>query len=191
VAGAVVVDGGFLAYSPEQMYASVNGVAWQEVSSPVNASGNQTIIRIFGVGANVVALTCELVEPSLCSVWVGTLQGSAGSLSLQWRAASDAQLMNGYSVTAAAGTTTRGFMWGYDVTSYARVAWTSNDGAHWSRASLADAALGAGMPNNFAAGTSAVVAYGWTEGNGVGVGRELWQSADGLSWTPANAPLVP
>src|SRR5207249_6913174 len=69
--------------------------------------------------------------------------------------------------------------------------WTSNDGAHWSRASLADAALGAGMPNNFAAGTSAVVAYGWTEGNGVGVGRELWQSADGLSWTPANAPLVP
>ena len=47
------------------------------------------------------------------------------------------------------------------------------------------------MPTGFAAGTTAVVALGWTESNGVGVGGELWQSADGLSWAPANAPMVP
>jgi hypothetical protein len=191
--GAVVVDGGFLAYSQadRKIYASVNGTAWQAVSSPVNASGNQTISRIFSVGANVVALTCQLVEPSSCSVWTSTLQGPAGSLSLQWKAASDPQVMDGYSVTAASGTTTRGFMWGYDLTTYGRVAWTSNDGASWSRTPLADAALGAGMPGGFAVGTSAVVAYGWTEPNAVGVGRELWQSVDGTSWTPTNAPMVP
>lgn len=197
--GAVVVDGGFLAYSADQVvYASVNGVAWQAVSSPTApltaqgvASGNQTISRIVSVGSNVVAVTCQPLEPSSCSVWTSTLQGTAGSLSLQWTAASDGQLMNGYSVTAAAGTTTRGFMWGYDLSTYRRVAWTSNDGVHWSRSPLADAALGAGMPTGFAAGTTAVVAVGWTESNGVGVGGELWQSADGLSWAPANAPMVP
>jgi hypothetical protein len=193
IEGAAVVNGGFLAYSQtdRKIYASVNGTAWQAVSSPVNASGNQTIRRIFSVGANVVALTCPVVEPSSCSVWTSTLEGPAGSLSLQWKAASDPQVMDGYSVTAASGTTTRGFMWGYDLTTYGRVAWTSNDGASWSRTPLADAALGAGMPGGFAAGTSAVVAYGWTEPNAVGVGRELWQSVDGLSWTPANAPMVP
>jgi hypothetical protein len=193
IEGAAVVDGGFLAYSPagRKIYASVNGLAWQEVSSPVNASGNQTISRIFSVGANVVALTCQVVEPSSCSVWTSTLQGPAGSLSLQWKAASDPQVMDGYSVTAASGTTTSGFMWGYDLTTYGRVAWTSSDGASWSRTPLADAALGAGMPTRFAAGTTAVVALGWTESNGVGVGGELWQSANGVSWTPANAPLVP
>ena len=139
----------------------------------------------------MVALTCQVVEPSSCSVWTSTLQRSAGSLSLEWKAASDPQVMDGYSVTAAAGTTNRGFMWGYDLATYGRVAWTSNDGASWSRTPLADAALGAGMPGGFAAGTSAVLAVGWTEPGPVGVGRELWQSVDGLSWTPANAPLVP
>lgn len=193
IEGAVVVDRGFLAYSQtdRKIYASLNGTAWQAVSSPVNASGTQTISRIFSVGANVVALTCQVVEPTSCSVWTSTLQGPAGSLSLQWKAASDAQVMDGYSVTAAAGTTTRGFMWGYDQATYGRVAWTSSDGASWSRTPLADAALGAGMPGGFAVGTSAVVAVGWTEPNAVGVGLELWQSVDGLSWTPANAPMVP
>jgi hypothetical protein len=191
IAGAAVVDGGFLAYSPEQMYASVNRVAWQAVSWPVNASGNQTISRIFSVGATIVALTCQVVEPSSCRLWTSTLQGPAGSLSLQWKAASDPEVMDGYSVTAAVGTTTRGFMWGYDLSTYGRVAWTSNDGASWSRTPLADAALGAGMPVDFAAGISAAVAVGWTEGNADGAGRELWQSADGFSWTPANAPMVP
>ncbi|MDQ2941624.1 MAG: hypothetical protein M3R05_05480, partial [Chloroflexota bacterium] len=198
--GAVVVDGGFLAYSADQVvYASVNGLAWQAVSSPttrpappwaVNASGNQTISGIVSVGSNVVAVTCQPVEPSSCSVWTGALQGSAGSLSLEWKAAADGQALDGYSVTAAAGTTTRGFMWGYDLTTYGRVAWSSNDGVHWSRTPLADAALGAGMPGAFAVGTSAVVAVGWTDSSAAGVGRELWQSADGLSWTPANAPMV-
>ena len=193
IGGAAVVNGGFLAYSggARKIYASVNGTAWQAVASPVNASGNQIISRIFGIGPNVVALTCQVVEPSSCSVWTSTLQRSAGSLSLEWKAASDPQVMDGYSVTAAAGTTNRGFMWGYDLATYGRVAWTSNDGASWSRTPLADAALGAGMPGSFAAGTSAVVAVGWTEPGPVGVGRELWQSVDGLSWTPANAPLVP
>lgn len=193
IEGAVVVDGGFLAYSQtdRKIYASVNGTAWQAVSSPVNASGNQTISRIFSVGPNVVALTCQVVEPSSCSVWTSTLQGPAGSLSLEWKEASDGQVKDGYSVTAAGGTTTRGFMWGYDLTTYGRVAWTSNDGASWSRTPLADAALGAGMPGGFAVGTSAVVAVGWTEPSAVGVGRQLWQSVDGLSWTPANAPMVP
>ena len=193
IEGAAVVNGGFLAYSQtdRKIYASVNGTAWQAVSSPVNASGNQTISRVFSVGANVVALTCPVVEPSACSVWTSTLQGPAGSLSLRWKAASDPQVMGGYSVTAAAGTATRGFMWGYDLTTYGRVAWTSNDGASWSRTPLADAALGAGMPGRFAVGTSALVSVGWTEPSAVGVGRELWQSVDGLSWTPANAPMVP
>jgi hypothetical protein len=193
IEGAAVVNGGFLAYSQtdRKIYASVNGTAWQAVSSPVNASGNKTISRVFSVGANVVALTCQVVEPSSCSVWTSTLQGSAGSLRLQWRGASEAALMSGYSVTVAAGTPTRGFMWGYDLTTYGRVAWTSSDGASWSRTSLADAALGGGMPGGFAVGTSAVVAVGWTEPSAVGVGRELWQSVDGLSWTPANAPMVP
>jgi hypothetical protein len=193
IEGAVVVDGGFLAYSQtdRKIYASVNGTAWQAVSSPVNASGNQTISRIFSVGSHVVALTCQVVEPSSCSVWTSTLQGPAGSLSLEWKEASDGQVKDGYTVTAAGGTTTRGFMWGYDLTTYGRVAWTSNDGASWSRTPLADAALGAGMPGSFAVGTSAVVAVGWTEPNAVGVGREFWQSVDGLSWTPANAPMVP
>jgi hypothetical protein len=191
--GAVVVDGGFLAYSQtdRKVYASVNGAAWQAVSSPASSSGNQTISGIFSVGSTVVAVTCQPVERASCSVWTGTLQGSAGSLSLQWSAASDGQLMNGYSVSAAAGTATRGFMWGYDLTTYGRVAWSSNDGLHWSRTPLAEAALGAGMPGAFAAGTSAVVAVGWTHSSAVGVGRELWQSTDGLSWTPANAPMVP
>jgi hypothetical protein len=193
IEGAVVVDGGFLAYSQtdRKIYASVNGTAWQAVSSPVNASGNQTISRVFSVGSHVVALTCQVVEPSSCSVWTSTLQGLAGSLSLEWKEASDGQVKDGYSVTAAGGTTTRGFMWGYDLTTYGRVAWTSNDGASWSRTPLADAALGAGMPGGFAVGTSAVVAVGWTEPSVVGVGRELWHSVDGLSWTPANAPMVP
>ena len=191
VAGAVVVDGGFLAYSPEQMYASVNEVAWQAVSSPVNASGNQAISHIFAVGSRVVAVTCQLVEPTSCSVWTSTLEGSTGSLALHWTATSDEQLMNGYSVTASAGTTNRAFMWGYDLNTYGRVAWTSSDGTHWSRAALADAALGAGMPSTFAAGPSAAVAIGWTESSGVGVGGELWQSPDGVSWAPANAPMVP
>jgi hypothetical protein len=193
IEGAVVVDGGFLAYSQTDrtIYASVNGTAWQAVSSPVNASGNQTISHVFAVGSSVVAVTCQQVEPTSCSVWTSTLHGPAGSLSLQWKAASDPQVMDGYSVTAATGTTTRGFMWGYDLTTYGRVAWTSSDGASWSRTPLADAALGAGMPTGFAAGTTAVVALGWTESNGVGVGGELWQSANGVSWTPANAPLVP
>lgn len=192
IGGAAVVNGGFLATSLDgKIYASVNGVAWQAVSSPVNASGNEGITRIFMVGSNVVALICQQqLEPASCSIWTSSLQGSAGSLSMEWRAASDAQLMNGYSVTAAAGTT-RGFMWGYNLSTYGRVAWTSSDGIHWSRSALADAALGAGMPTEFAAGASAEVAVGWTESNGVGVGGELWQSADGISWTPANAPLVP
>jgi len=47
------------------------------------------------------------------------------------------------------------------------------------------------MPTAFAAGPSAAVSVGWTEGTPLGAGRELWQSADGISWTPANAPLVP
>jgi hypothetical protein len=191
--GAVVVDGGFLAYSQadRKVYASVNGVAWQAVSSPVNASGNQTISGLFGVGSNVVALTCQPVEPSSCSLWTGTLQGSAGSLSLQWRAASDGQLMNGYSVTATAGTTNRGFMWGYDVATYDRVVWSSTDGLTWTRTALASDALGGGMPVPFAAGQAAVVALGWTDSTLAGTGRQLWQSADGLSWTPAHAPMVP
>jgi hypothetical protein len=191
--GAVVVGGGFLAYSQadRKIYASVNGTDWQAVASPVSSSGIQTISRVFSVGSNVVAVTCQLIEPSSCSVWTSTLQGPTGSLSLEWKAASDPQVMDGYSVTAAAGTTTRGFMWGYDLTTYGRVAWASNDGASWSRTPLADTALGAGMPGAFAVGTSAVVAVGWTEPSAVGVGRELWQSVDGLSWTPANAPMVP
>jgi hypothetical protein len=193
IEGAVVVNGGFLAYShtDRKIYASVNGTAWQEVASPVNSSGDQTISRIFTVGSSVVALTCPVVEPSSCSVWTSTLQGPAGSLSLSWEAAPDPQVMDGYSVTVAAGATTRGFMWGYNLATYGRVAWTSNDGASWSRTPLADTALGAGMPSLFAAGTSAAVAVGWTEPSAVGVGRELWQSVDGLSWTPANAPMVP
>jgi hypothetical protein len=190
VAAGAALDDGFLLRTSAGLFASSDGVDWHAVSSPNSPSG-QGIRSLFIVGPNLVALTCEEVEPSSCKVWTSALQGSAGSLSLHWNAAADAQLLTGYTVTAAAGTTARGFMWGYDLTTYGRVAWTSSDGVHWSRTRLADDALGGGMPTGFAAGPSAVVAGAWTEGTDLGAGGELWQSADGVSWTATNAPLVP
>jgi len=99
--------------------------------------------------------------------------------------------MNGYGVMAASGSTARGFMWGYDSESYERVAWTSTDGAQWSRTPLAEAALGGGLPAAVSVGPAAAVALGWTMGNAYGAGRELWHSSDGSSWAPANAPTPP
>ena len=191
--GAAVVNHGFLAYSraDRKIYASVDGAQWQAVSSPVDSAGNQTITTIFVVGAKDVAVTCKPFEPSTCSVWTATLQGSTGSLTMQWRAAADAQRLSGAAVTAASGTASRGFLWGYDAGTFTREVWSSNDGDHWSPGSLDDASLGGGMPDMFAAGDSAVAALGWTDTNGVGMGRELWRSTDGLQWTPANAPAVP
>jgi hypothetical protein len=112
-------------------------------------------------------------------------------LSLHWQPAAGGQFLSGYALTTATAAPDRALLFGYNVKTYEREVWTSTDGANWTRAALAADAFGGGMPGSFVAGQSAVLGVGWTESTLAGTGRELWRSADGLSWTAANAPLVP
>ena len=195
---AIVLDSGFLAYQSgasgltAAVFASLDGSAWEPVTSPTSTSSAPVIASMFRVGSSLVAVTCQHQADGTCSVWSGRLAGSAGSLTVDWQLdAAVSQQLHGYNVTSATGTSNRGFLFGYDLATYGRVVWSSTDGLSWTRAALAPAALGGGMPTLFAAGQSAVVAIGWTDSTLAGTGRMLWQSPDGISWTPAQAPLVP
>jgi hypothetical protein len=197
VDSSIVLDNGFLAYQSGNggtaaVFASLDGVAWEPVSSPMGTAGAEATTRIFRVGSNLVAFACQPQTDGACSLWSGHLQGSAGSLTVQWQPEADvSQQLKGHNVTSATGAANRGFLFGYDKATYERAVWTSTDGLSWTSTALAADALGGGAPASFAAGSSAVVALGWTDSTLAGTGRRLWQSPDGASWTPAAAPLVP
>lgn len=198
VDSAIVLDNGFLAYQSGNggtaaVFASLDGVAWEPVSFPTGTPSNQVNIRILRVGTNLVAITCESLSiTSACSAWSGQLEGSAGSPTVHWQAeAALSQQLHGYNLTSATGTDNGGFLFGYDQATYRRVVWTSTDGLSWTNNDLAADALGGGAPAGFAVGSSAVVVLGWTDSTLAGTGRMLFASSDGVSWTPALAPLLP
>jgi hypothetical protein len=192
VSTALVLDNGFLAYQSGAVFASTDGASWETVSTPPGTSGDAGIAALLQVGSNLVAITCNPVPDGACDVSTGSLEGSAGSLTVHWQLDAGAtQELHGYKPTAITGAGSRGFIFGYDLATYARVVLSSNDGLSWTSSALAQDALGGGMPTIFAAGSSAVVALGWTDSTLAGTGRKLWQSPDGVSWTPAQAPLVP
>src|SRR4029077_2264078 len=150
-------------------------------------TGGQTFIAgLLQVGSNLVAITCNPVADGACVVSTGRLEGSAGSLAIHWQADAVATAeLHGYKPTAVTGAGSRGFIFGYDLASYARVVLSSNDGLIWTRTALATDAFGGGLPNLIAAGQSAVVGVGWTDSTPAGIGRDLWLSADGTPWTAA------
>jgi hypothetical protein len=196
---ALVLDHGFLAYQSGSsggtpaMFASANGAGWEPVSSPTRSG--QVIAGLLQVGPNLVAVTCSPMHPvpdDACNVSTGSLEGSAGSLAIHWQAdAAATQELVGYRPTAITGAGSGGFIFGYDLATYARVVLSSNDGLSWTRTALPVDAFGGGLPNLLAAGESAVVGLGWTDSTPAGIGRDLWRSPDGTTWSLASAPLVP
>ena len=197
-ASALVLDNGFLAYQSGSggdtpaAFASRDGRSWEPVSVPTG-SGQTVMAGLLQVGPNLVAITCNQVPDGACVVSTGRLEGSTGSLAIHWQADAVATAeLHGYKPTAITGAGNRGFVFGYDLASYARVVLSSNDGLTWTRTALATDAFGGGLPNLIAAGQSAVVGVGWTDSTPAGIGRDLWRSADGTTWTVATAaPLVP
>ena len=194
---ALVLDHGFLAYQSGSdgdtpaMFASADGARWEPVSSPTG-SGHSVIAGLLQVGSNLVAITCNPVPDGACNVSTGSVEGSAGSLAIHWQADAGAtQELHGYKPAAITGAGSGGFIFGYDLATYARVVLSSNDGLSWTRNALAADALGGGLPNLLAAGQSAVVGVGWTDNTPAGIGRDLWRSPDGTTWSLASAPLVP
>jgi hypothetical protein len=197
---ALVLDHGFLAYQSGSggdtpaMFASADGVRWEPVSSPTG-SGHSVIAGLLQVGSNLVAITCNPMHPVLddaCNVSTGSLEGSAGSLAIHWQAdAAATQQLVGYRPTAITGAGSGGFIFGFDLATYARVVMSSNDGLSWTRTTLAADAFGGGLPTLLAAGQSAVVGVGWTDSTAAGIGRDLWRSPDGTTWSLGSAPLVP
>ncbi|TMB52077.1 MAG: hypothetical protein E6J50_02800 [Chloroflexi bacterium] len=194
---AVVLDNGFLAYQgccgdSTAVFASLNGVNWEPASSPPGLSGTEEIAGLLHVGSNLVAVTCNQVPDGACNVSTGRLEGSAGSLAIHWQADAGAtQELHGYTATASTGATIGGFIFGYDLATYARLVLSSHDGLSWRRTALAADAFGGGLPNLIAAGGSAAVGIGWTDTTPAGVGRDLWRSTDGMTWSLVSAPLVP
>jgi hypothetical protein len=194
---ALVLDDGFLAYQSgyssdtPAMFASRDGASWEPVSSPTG-SGHAVIAGLLQVGSNLVAITCNGTPDGACNVSTGRLEGSAGSLAINWQTDAGAtQELHGYNATAITGATSRGFIFGYDLATYDRVALSSDDGLSWTRTALAADSFGGGLPNLIAAGNSAVVGLGWTDSTPAGIGRDLWRSPDGTAWSLASAPLVP
>jgi len=193
---ALVLDEGFLAYQSGSgdtpaMFASRDGTTWEPVSSPTG-TGHLVIAGLLQVGSNLVAITCNEGPDGACNVSTGRLEGSAGSLAIHWQTdAAATQELHGYKPTAITGATSRGFIFGYDLATYDRVALSSDDGLSWTRTTLAADSFGGGMPNLIAAGNSAVVGLGWTDSTPAGIGRDLWRSPDGTAWSLASAPLVP
>jgi hypothetical protein len=194
---ALVLDHGFLAYQSGSggdtpaIFASTDGARWESVSSPTG-SGHSVIAGLLQVGSTLVAITCNPVPDGACNVSTGSVEGSAGSLAIHWQAdAAAAQELHGYKPTAITGAGSGGFIFGYDLATYARVVLSSNDGLSWTRTALAVDAFGGGLPNLLAAGQSAVVGVGWTDSTPAGIGRDLWRSPDGTTWSLASAPLVP
>jgi hypothetical protein len=197
---AVVLDKGFIAYesgidgNDAHVFASLDGATWEAISSPAG-SGHPYIAGLLQVGSNLVAITCNPMHPVLddaCNVSTGSLEGSAGSLAIHWQAdAAATQQLVGYRPTAITGAGSGGFIFGFDLATYARVVMSSNDGLSWTRTILAADAFGGGLPTLLAAGQSAVVGVGWTNSTAAGIGRDLWRSPDGTSWSLGSAPLVP
>jgi hypothetical protein len=188
VNSALVLNNGFLAVGP-QMFASLDGAAWEPVSSPPGSGALQSLLQ---VGSNLAWVSCNQVPDGACGVSTGRLEGSAGSLAIHWQADTAAtQALHGYAPTAITGDGNRGFIFAYDLASYARVVLSSDDGLSWARTALPADALGGGLPNLLAAGQSAVVGVGWTDSTPAGIGRDLWRSPDGTTWSLASAPLVP
>jgi hypothetical protein len=194
---ALVLDHGFLAYQSglgdtPAIFASRDGTNWEPVSSPTD-SGHAVIAGLLQVGSNLVAITCGGPVPEIaCNVSTGSVEGSAGSLAIHWQAdAAATQELVGYRPTAITGAGSGGFIFGYNPTTYARVVLSSSDGLSWTRSALAADAFGGGLPNLLAAGQSAVVGLGWTDSTPAGIGRDLWRSPDGTTWSLASAPLVP
>ena len=193
---ALVLDHGSLAYQSGSngdtpaIFASADGASWEPVSSPTGSG--QVIAGLLQVGSNLVAISCNPVPDGACNVSTGSVEGSAGSLAIHWQAdAAATQELYGYKPTAITGAGSGGFIFGYDLATYARVVLSSNDGLSWTRNALAADALGGGLPNLLAADQSAVVGVGWTDSTPAGIGRNLWRSTDGATWSVASAPLVP
>ena len=173
------------------MFASLDGATWESISSPTG-SGHSVIAGLLQAGSNLVAVTCNPVPDGACNVSTGSLEGSAGSLAIHWQAdAAATQELLGYKPTAITGGGSGGFIFGYDLATYARVVLSSSDGLSWTRSALAADAFGGGLPNLLAAGQSAVVGVGWTDSTPAGIGRDLWRSPDGTTWSLTSAPLVP
>jgi hypothetical protein len=193
VDSAVILDKGFIAYesgidgNDVHVFASLDGATWEPISSPTGG-GHSVIAGLLQLGSKLVAVTCN----PMCNVSTGSLEGSAGSLAIQWQADEAAtQQLGGYRPTAITGAGSSGFIFGFDLATYARVVMSSNDGLSWTRTTLAADAFGGGLPTLLAAGQSAVVGVGWTDTTGAGIGRDLWRSPDGTTWSLASAPLVP
>jgi hypothetical protein len=113
-------------------------------------------------------------------------------LAIHWQAdAAATQQLVGHRPTAITGAESGGFIFGFDLATYARVVMSSSDGLSWTRTTLAADAFGGGLPTLLAAGRSAVVGVGWTNTTAAGIGRDLWRSPDGTTWSLGSAPLVP
>ena len=111
---AIVLDTGFLAYQSRAggfflrqrpVFASLDGSAWEPVTSPTSTSSAPVIASMFRVGSSLVAVTCQHQADGTCSVWSGRLAGSAGSLTVDWQLdAAVSQQLHGHNVTSATGT---------------------------------------------------------------------------------------
>src|SRR5262245_26280994 len=75
---------------------------------------------------------------------------------------------------------------GADRASGLPLAWTTDDGIHWTRMPLAPTTFGGGAPRSVAFGPAGWLAIGWRITPADPYGAALWRSDDGIHWEAAD-----